>query len=138
MTNYLIVAGLAAFTGMWGIPAGLFLGLGPWETYVVALLASQLWLLIWVPIAARGVDRLSERVPVGPKAYERLGSIGDRWGAPGIGFVGVMALGPTAAIVGGLLLGFEPRKLAMWSSAGVAVNFLVYTIGFGTMFRVWG
>ena len=33
-------------------------------------------------------------------------------------------------------MGFDPRRLTVRSSTGVAVNFLIYTVGFGTVSRV--
>lgn len=136
--DYLIVAGIAAISGGYAIPAGFLLELHPIETYLAATIGSTLWLLIFVPIAARGRDRLFANREISGKATDKMTSIHEKWGVKGIGLFGPIFPGVTLSVIIGLAMGLDAKELAKWMSIGSASLYLVYTLGIWLLFSLWG
>lgn len=136
--DYLIVAGISAISGGFAIPAGFLLGLHPFETYLSAAVGSSLFLIIFVPLAGKAVDRVSKGREINPNAEAWVGRISERWGVKGIGMFGPIFPGVTISSLIGLALGHDPRELAKWLSIGASILYAIYTLGIWLIFVLFG
>lgn len=135
--NYLTVAAISAISGGFAIPAGFLLGLHPIETYLSAAIGSSLFLLLFVPLAAKGFERVKKGREISPKAEASIGRINERWGVKGIGLFGPIFPGVMISSLLGLALGHNPKDLAKWLSIGASLLYAVYTLGIWLIFTVF-
>lgn len=137
-TEYLIVAGIAAISGGYAIPAGFLLELHPIETYLAAAIGSTVWLLILIPILTKARSGVLANRRISDKATAKMESMHERWGVKGIGLFGPIFPGVTVAAILGIALGLDGKELAKWMSTGAALLYLVYTLGIWLLFAIWG
>lgn len=52
----------------------------------------------------------------------------EKYGAPGLGLVGCLLLGPNLTILTGVVIVHSPRKLLCWTIAGILIWSLVLTL----------
>lgn len=136
--SYLIVAGISAVSGGFAIPAGFLLDLHPIETYLSAAIGSAAFLMIFVPLAAKGFKKLTEGRELSPKAEASIARVNQRWGVKGIGLFGPIFPGITVSSLLGLALGHDPGELSRWLAIGAALLYAVYTLGIWLIFTLFG
>lgn len=123
---WLLVVAVSAISGGYAIPMGLAFGLSGPDTYVATLVGSVIALGATIFVANRFWSRLEPRLPTPPDPESRLGRFIDRFGVRGLGLVGPIFPGVTAALLIGLVLRVDRRSLLIWLSIGVAFIYAVY------------
>jgi len=126
MLAWLIVGVVSAVSGGYAIPLGFALGLPGVEIYLAAVIGSAIGMVVFVIVANRFEGAFEHRMPEPPSPESRLGRIIDRFGERGLGLVGPVFPGVTAALVLGFALQLKRRPLLIWLSIGVALMYAVY------------
>lgn len=129
--EYLLVFVLGVLSGGWAIAAGILLKLDPLGVYLAALAGSLSWSLVFLWLTARFRSRFLNRYF--PDAEERVASsraagIMDRWGVPGLAWVGGLVLGPTLTLLAAAVLGADMRRFRFWWVVSAVVGFALLTV----------
>ncbi|WP_137937302.1 hypothetical protein [Chitinivorax sp. B] len=116
----LSVVGTSAFELWAGFPLGLSMDLPPWLIGAAAALGA--WLAVLAVLIVRQVIPQRQTNTHSDKLVYRLAR---RYGACGLGLLGVIAFGAPLAMLTGLALGLPARSLFTWHTVGIGLWSLV-------------
>ncbi len=117
--------------GIWkAVPVGFALGLNPVWIYGLTVSGATVAALIlfWFGEWFRKMLYRKKGNKPPSKKEGRAGRLFEKYGTPGLGFIGTLLIGPNATLLIGFLLVTSRKKLLWWTIAGIWVWTLVLTL----------
>lgn len=127
---YSLLVFLTGMLGIWkAVPVGVALGLDPVMTWLMtsagAVLAATVLYFLGERIRTF-LEKKRKKSP-GKKQNERAARLLEKYGIPGLGFLGCLLMGPNMTILVGLVLVRSNIRLLYWTIAGILVWSLALT-----------
>jgi membrane protein DedA with SNARE-associated domain len=119
---------LTGLLGIWkAVPVGFLFGLHPLGTWLFTVLGATtaVFILYFFGTRIRTFLERKRKKPFKKSAQHRAVRLMDKYGTAGLGFFGVLLMGPNLTLLIGIALVSSPRKLLVWTLAGI----LVWTLG---------
>jgi membrane protein DedA with SNARE-associated domain len=126
-----ILVFLTGLLGIWkAVPVGFAFGLPPyWIWFLTTSGASVAAIIIYYfGSKIRQYIERKRKKPFKEGAQRRIYKLLDKYGTPGLGFLGTLLMGPNMTMLFGITLVPSPLKLLIWTLAGISFWTLVLVL----------
>lgn len=113
---------LTGLLGIWkAVPVGFVFGLHPFSVWLFTVLGASLAALVIYFFGNKIRSYIDKRRKPArsQKKQLKVKRLFDKYGPAGLGFLGCLLLGPNMTLLLGLVIVKEPRKLLVWTLAGI-------------------
>jgi membrane protein DedA with SNARE-associated domain len=138
MSDHLIVAVVAVFSGGFAIPVGFLLELPALETYFSAVVGALVGLAVFIFVGSGLRDWIVRKANMSEEQLDKGNRMLGTYGVRGLGLIGPIFPGVTVSVVIGLAAGIDRKELATWLSIGVLGMYAVYTVGLALIIEIAG